>query len=49
MMNTNVTNFRKNLFSFLDMAIDFNGIINVNTKRGNVIVISEEEYNGNWK
>ncbi len=46
MLNTNSTNFRKNLFNYLDMAIEFNNIINVNTKKGNVIVLSEEEYNG---
>jgi len=46
MTNTNASNFRKNLFSFLDTAIEYNDIINVNTKKGNVVVISEEEYNG---
>lgn len=46
MTNTNVTNLRKNLFSFLDSAIDYNDIINVNTKKGNAIIISEAEYNG---
>ncbi|HCX61395.1 MAG TPA: type II toxin-antitoxin system Phd/YefM family antitoxin [Clostridiales bacterium] len=46
MTNTNATNFRKNLFNYLDMAIDFNDVINVNTKKGNVIIISEDDYNG---
>lgn len=46
MTNTNVTNLRKNLFSFLDSAIDYNDVINVNTKKGNAIIISEAEYNG---
>ena len=46
MTNINATNLRKNLFSFLDAAIDYNDIINVNTKKGNVIIISEVEYNG---
>lgn len=46
MTNTNVTNLRKNLFSFLDSAINYNDIINVNTKKGNAIIISEAEYNG---
>lgn len=46
MTNTNSTNFRKNLFEYLDMAIDYNDIITVNTKRGNAVVMSEEEYNG---
>ena len=46
MTNTNATNFRNNLFSYLDMAIEFNDVINVNTKKGNVVVLSEEDYNG---
>ena len=46
MSNTNATNFRKNLFGYLDTAIEFNDVINVNTKKGNVVVLSEEDYNG---
>ena len=38
MTNTNATNFRKNLFEYLNLAIDFNDIINVNTKKGNVVI-----------
>jgi len=44
--NTNATNLRKNLFSYLESAIDYNDVINVNTKKGNAIIISETEYNG---
>ena len=46
MTNTNATNLRKNLFSYLESAIDYNDVINVNTKKGNAINISEAEYNG---
>lgn len=46
MTNTNASNLRKNLFSYLDSAIDYNDIINVNTKKGNAIILSETEYNG---
>ena len=46
MTNTNATNLRKNLFSYLESAIDYNDVINVNTKKGNAIIISETEYNG---
>lgn len=46
MTNTNATNFRKNLFEYLNLAIDFNDVINVNTKKGNAVIMSEEEYNG---
>ncbi len=46
MLNTNATNFRKDLFKYLELAIDYNDVINVSTKKGNVIVLSEEDYNG---
>lgn len=46
MINTNTTNLRKNLFSYFDSTIEYNDIINVNTKKGSVIIISETEYNG---
>lgn len=45
-INTNATNLRKNLFSYFDSTIEYNDIINVNTKKGSVIIISETEYNG---
>ena len=46
MTNINATNLRKNLFFYLESAIDYNEIINVNMKKGNAIIISEAEYNG---
>ena len=46
MTNINATNLRKNLYEYLNSAVEFNDIINVNTKKGNAIIISEEEYNG---
>ena len=46
MTNTNSTNLRKNLFSYLESVIVYNDVINVNTKKGNAIIISETEYNG---
>lgn len=46
MTNTNATNFRKNSFEYFNQVVRFNDIINVNTKYGNAIVISEEDYNG---
>ena len=45
MTNVNATNFRKNLFEYLNSAVDYNDIINVSTKSGNAIVMSEDEYN----
>ncbi len=46
MVNTNATKLRKNLFGMLGNTIKYNETINVNTKDGNVFIISEEEYNG---
>lgn len=46
MINTNATNFRKNVFDYLNQAVLHNDVININTKNGNAIVISEEDYNG---
>jgi antitoxin YefM len=46
MRNTNITNFRKNIFEFINQAIEYNDVINVNTKNGNAIIMSEDDYNG---
>ncbi|MFV0578274.1 MAG: type II toxin-antitoxin system Phd/YefM family antitoxin [Fusobacterium ulcerans] len=46
MTNTNATNLRNNLFAYLESAIEYNDVINVNTKKGNVVIMSEAEYNG---
>ena len=43
---TNVTNFRKNIFSMLEQTIKYNEPINISTKDGNAVVLSEEEYQG---
>ena len=45
MTNTNATNFRKNIFEYLNQAVMYNDVININTKNGNAIVMSEEDYN----
>lgn len=46
MLNTNITNFRKNIFGMLEQTIKFNEPVSVSTKDGNAIIISEEDYNG---
>ena len=46
MLNTNITNFRKNMFSLLEQTIKYNEPVNINTKYGNAVVLSEEDYNG---
>ena len=45
MLNINVTNFRKNIFGILEQTIKFNEPVNITTKEGNAIILSEEEYN----
>ena len=46
MLNINITNFRKNIFSILEQTIKFNEPVNVSTKDGNAVMLSEEDYNG---
>ncbi len=46
MINTNITNFRKNIFGMLKQTIKFNEPVNVSTKDGNAVIISEEDYKG---
>lgn len=45
MTNTNVTNFRKNIYELLKQTIKYNEPLNVSTKEGNAVVISEYDYN----
>lgn len=45
MINTNVTNFRKQIFELIDQTVKYNEPINISTKSGNAVLISEEEYN----
>ena len=46
MRNVNISNFRKDIFTYVNQTIEYNEPINVSAKSGNVILISEEEYNG---
>ena len=45
MATTNVTELRKNLFSTIDSVIKFNEPVQVVTKNGNAVLLSEEDYN----
>jgi len=45
MTNINITNFRKNIYELLEQAIKYNEPINISTKNGNAIVLSEADYN----
>ncbi|GGI15288.1 hypothetical protein GCM10007377_15150 [Galliscardovia ingluviei] len=44
MVTTTATNFRRNLFGMLEQTIAYNEPITVSSKNGNVVVLSEEEY-----
>ncbi|MBQ9624786.1 MAG: type II toxin-antitoxin system Phd/YefM family antitoxin [Clostridia bacterium] len=46
MVNTNITNFRKNIFGILEQTIKYNEPVNISTKDGNAVILSEEDYNG---
>ncbi len=46
MTNTNITNFRKDIYELLENTIKYNEPINISTKNGNAVVLSEEDYNG---
>lgn len=46
MQNTNITNFRKNIFAVMEQTIKYNEPVNISTKDGNAVLISEEDYNG---
>lgn len=43
---TNATELRKNLFNALDEIIEYNDQLTVNTRKGNAVIISEDDYNG---
>lgn len=45
MLNTSITNFRKNIFSMLEQTIKYNEPVNISTKEGNAVVMSEADYN----
>ena len=42
---TNVSVLRKDLFNSIDTVIEYNERITVSTKKGNAVIISEEEFN----
>ena len=46
MTTTTITNFRKNVYSMVENTVRFNEPVNITTKDGNAVMISEEEYLG---
>lgn len=43
---TTITNFRKNVYSMVENTVRFNEPVNITTRDGNAVMISEEEYLG---
>lgn len=46
MIITNASNFREDVYNILKQTILFNEPVNINTKDGNAVLISESDYNG---
>ena len=46
MRNVNISNFKKDIFVYINQTIEYNEPINISAENGNVVVMSEEEYNG---
>ena len=46
MTTTTIANFRKNVYAMVENTVRFNEPVNITTKDGNAMLISEEEYLG---
>lgn len=46
MLNTNITTFRKDIYNIIAQTIKYNEPVNVATKDGNAVILSEADYNG---
>ena len=45
MINKNISNARDELFKLASSCIKYNDIVNISTKEGNVILLSEDDFN----
>ena len=45
MTNTNISNFRKDIYKILGNVIRYNEPINISTKNGKAVILSEKCYN----
>ena len=45
MINLNISNARQELYKIASSCIKYNDIVNISTKDGNVIMLSEDDYN----
>ncbi len=44
MTNTDFTAFRNRVFEYVERAVVYGDVVNVTTKHGNAVLISEEDY-----
>jgi PHD/YefM family antitoxin component YafN of YafNO toxin-antitoxin module len=42
---TSISTLRKNLFTSIENVVEYNDAITVSTKKGNAVIVSEEDYN----
>ena len=45
MINLNISNARNELYKLAASCIKYNDVVNISTKDGNVILLSEDEFN----
>lgn len=45
MINLNISKARDELYKLASSCIKYNDVVNINTKEGNVIMLSEDDYN----
>ena len=45
MISLNISNARDELYKLASSCIKYNDIVNISTKEGNVILLSEDDYN----
>ena len=45
MVTLNISNARDELYKLASSCIKYNDVVNISTKEGNVIMISEDDYN----
>ena len=44
MVNINISNARSELYKLASSCIKYNDVVNISTKEGNVILLSEDDY-----
>lgn len=45
MVNINISNARDELYKLASSCIKYNDVVNISTKEGNVILLSQDDYN----